>query len=107
MKKILIMLLIAVFSMNCVAQTYTVKGNTYSSVKKSTKKEGVKTPYTWEDSKGNTYQIYILDNGRCYVNRISGTTGKQYRQYLDEDVSKDIAKKCGIIYTYIKKTKKK
>ena len=58
MKKILIMLLLAVMSINCVAQTYTVKGNTYSSVRKSTKKEGVKTPYTWEDSKGNAYQIY-------------------------------------------------
>lgn len=107
MKKILIMLLLAVLSINCVAQTYTVKGNTYTSVKKSTKKEGIKTPYTWEDSKGNTYQIYILDNGRCYVNRVSGTTGKQYRQYLSEDVSKDIAKKVGVAYTYVKKSKSK
>lgn len=107
MKKILIMLLLAVMSINCVAQTYTVKGNTYSSVRKLTKKEGTKTPYTWEDSKGNTYSIYILPDGRCYTNRVSGTTGKEYRSYLKEEISKDIAKKVGVNYTYVKKNKKK
>ena len=107
MKKFIIMLLLAVMSINCVAQTYTVKGNTYSNVKKSTKKEGTKTPYTWEDSKGNTYLIYILPDGRCYTNRVSGTTGKPYRAYLKEEISKDIAKKCNVQYTYVKKSKKK
>lgn len=107
MKKILIMLLLAVLSMNMCAQTYTVKGNTYSSVKKSTKKEGIKTPYTWEDSKGNTYPIYILPDGRCYINRVSSTTGKEYRAYLKEEISRDIAKKCNVQYTYVKKSKKK
>ena len=107
MKKFLIILLLAVMSINCVAQTYTVKGNTYTSVSAKKKTEGKKTPYQYEARDGQKYDIYILPDGRCYTNRVSGTTGKPYRAYLKEEISKDIAKKVGVKYTYVKKSKKK
>lgn len=107
MKKILIMLLLAVMSMNVCAQSYKVEGNTYTSVSAKKKTEGKKTPYQYESRDGQKYDIYILDDGRCYTNRVSGTTGKPYRSYLKEEISRDIAKKVGISYTYVKKSKKK
>ena len=107
MKKILVMLLIAVLSMNMCAQSYKVEGNTYTSVSAKNKTEGKKTPYQYESRDGQKYDIYILDDGRCYTNRVSGTTGKEYRAYLKEEISKDIAKKVGVKYTYVKKSKKK
>ena len=107
MKKILIMLLIAVFSMNVCAQSFVVKDNTYTSVSAKKKTEGKKTPYQYESRDGQKYDIYILDDGRCYTNRVSGTTGKPYRSYLKEEISKDIAKNVGVKYTYVKKSKKK
>ena len=103
MKKILVMLLIAVFSMNVCAQSFVVKDNTYTSASSKKKVEGKKTPYQYESRDGQKYDIYILDDGRCYTNRVSGTTGKAYRSYLKEEISKDIAKKCGVKYTYVKK----
>lgn len=106
MKKILIMLLFAVLSMNVCAQSYKVEGNTYTSVSSKKKVEGKKTPYQYESRDGKKYDIYILDDGRCYTNRVSGTTGKPYRSYLKEEISKDIAKRVGIVYTYVKKSKK-
>ena len=107
MKKILIMLLLAVLSINCVAQSYKVEGNTYTSISSKKKVEGKKTPYQYESRDGQKYDIYILDDGRCYTNRVSGTTGKSYRAYLKEEISRDIAKKCNVQYTYVKKSKKK
>lgn len=107
MKKILVMLLIAVLSMNVCAQSFVVKDNTYTSVSAKKKTEGKKTPYTYEARDGQKYPIYILPDGRCYTNRVSGTTGKEYRAYLKEEISKDIAKKCNVQYTYVKKSKKK
>lgn len=107
MKKILVMLLIAVLSMNVCAQSYKVEGNTYTSVNAKKKIEGKKTSYQYEARDGQKYDIYILPDGRCYINRVSGTTGKEYRAYLKEEISKDIAKKCNIQYTYVKKSRKK
>lgn len=107
MKKILVMLLLAVMSMNVCAQSYKVEGNTYTSVSSKKKVESKKTPYQYESRDGQKYDIYILDDGRCYTNRISNTSGKEYRSYLKEEISKDIAKKCNVQYTYVKKSKKK
>ena len=101
------MLLLAVMSVNMTAQSFVVKDNTYTSVSSKKKVEGKKTPYQYESRDGQKYDIYILDDGRCYTNRVSSTTGKEYRAYLKEEISKDIAKKVGINYTYVKKSKKK
>ena len=107
MKKFIIMLLLAVMSVNMTAQSFVVKDNTYTSVSSKKKIEGKKTPYQYDSKDGQKYDIYILPDGRCYTNRVSGTTGKPYRSYLKEEISKDIAKKVGVNYTYVKKNKKK
>lgn len=107
MKKILVMLLIAVMSMNVCAQSFVVKDNVYTTASSKKKVEGKKTPYQYESRDGQKYDIYILDDGRCYTNRVSGTTGKPYRSYLKEEISRDIAKKVGVAYSYVKKSKKK
>jgi len=66
----------------------------------------VATPYTWTDSKGKTYPIYLSANGRAYVMRVSGKTGKEYRHYLGEEISRTICKEMGVEYKEMN-TKKK
>lgn len=107
MKKFLIMLLFAVMSLNVCAQSFVVKDNVYTTTSSKKKVEGKKTSYQYEARDGHKYDIYILPDGRCYTNRVSGTTGKEYRAYLKEEISRDIAKKCNVQYTYVKKSKKK
>lgn len=68
------------------------------SVKKA-KTEPVVTDFQWEDSKGNQYPILVNpDSGRCFVIKVSGKTGKEYKQYLDADVCKTVCKEVGIAY---------
>lgn len=77
---------------------YTKEGNIFKTekVQKSSTEEA--TGFLWEDSKGNQYTIYIGPSGACYVHRISQKTGKQYKYYLGEDISKDICKSLGKEY---------
>lgn len=68
------------------------------SVKKA-KTEPVVTDFQWEDSKGNQYPILVNpDSGRCYVVKVSGKTGKEYKQYLDAEVAKQVCKEVGVAY---------
>ena len=53
--------------MTADAQTYKQEGNTFSSVKTTKTVTPDKTPYTWKDSKGNEYPIYISSTGSCFV----------------------------------------
>lgn len=83
------------------AQSFQCKGTNYSSVstpKQTTKAE--KTPYTWTDSKGQKYDIYISKKGSCFIQKISSKTGKEYKQYLKPDVSQDICQKMGREYKH-------
>lgn len=111
MKKFLQMMLvvlIASFSvLPCEAQAQTKReGNTFiQQPSRNSATSAVKTKYIWEDTKGNSYQIYITSNGRCFVNKVSSKTGKEYKYYLDEETSKTIAKEMGI--TYVPKQSKK
>lgn len=85
------------------------EGNTLvSAPSKSSKGKMVltKTPYTKKTSKGDIYPIYInMETGRCYLKRVSKTTGNEYNQSLSEEDSKEVCKKMNIPYTY--KSKKK
>lgn len=109
MKKIiyLIMFMLTII-VNCNAQTFNVNGDNYTNVSNRGRQsaKGTETKYTWSDRSGNSYKIFILENGRCYVNKTSAKTGKEYKYYLSEDISKDVASKVGIDYTYVKKSKK-
>lgn len=94
------------FSVEASAQSFHRKGNVFEQV--STRKSSAtatKTVYTWKDSKGNNYPIFVTKSGRCFVNKTSGKTGKEYKYYLDEEISKQVCKEMGI--TYVPKKSKK
>ena len=50
-----------------------------------------KTGFTWKDSKGDEYPVYIAHTGSCFVIKNS-KNGEDYRAYLDEEVSEQIRK---------------
>lgn len=89
--------------------SFTTDGNTYRSVASVTKNVPQKdsatsiTPYTYE-VKGVNYPIHIGHTGSCYIVRVSKKSGKQYRQYLGEEISRDICHKMNRQYTAKKKS---
>ena len=103
MRKLIILLTLimsVITSSNLFAQNATIlstgeeysrNGNTFSSITKS-KQSSELTPYTWKDSKGNEYSIYISASGSCYVIKTSKKTGKEYKSYLPKEVSAAIFK---------------
>ena len=50
-----------------------------------------KTDFTWKDSKGDEYPVYIAHTGSYFIIRTS-KSGDDYRAYLGEEVSKQIRK---------------
>ena len=85
MKKIIIAV-IMLLSCNVGVQAQSVerKGNNFTQVSKETK-----TQYTYTDSKGNVYPVYLSSTGKAFVKKVSKKTGKEYKQYLP-DVGKQI-----------------
>ena len=94
-----LLLLVLAMGLAANAQTYTRSGNTFISSKgEQVKAEPVKTKFTWKDSKGKKYPVYISSNGSCFVIKISAKTGKEYRNYLGPEISQQICKELGIEY---------
>lgn len=87
MKKI-ILAAIMLFSLNMGIQAQSVerKGNNFTQVsnKKEVSEKEVKTKYTYTDSKGSVYPIYLSSTGKAFIKKVSKKTGKEYRQYLPE-----------------------
>ena len=50
-----------------------------------------KTGFTWKDSKGDEYPVYIAHTGSCFVIKTS-KSGEDYRAYLGKEVSEQICK---------------
>ena len=98
MKKLLIcLMLMLAFNATINAQTYTREGNTFiSSTGERVKAE--KTKFTWKDSKGKEYPVYISHTGSCFIIRISKKTGKEYRNYLGPEISQQICKELNVEY---------
>lgn len=85
------------------AQTkYEQNGKTFKQVQseKAIKKgaEPLATGFTWEDSKGVKYPIYISNAGKgsAYIVRTSNKTGKVYKAYLGKEITEDIKKQLNI-----------
>jgi len=96
MKKILLCAICIAFGATLSAQNYTRNGKEFSVVKQVSKKvSDEKTGYTWKDSKGNVYDIYITAKNACYTIRVSQKTGNEYRAYLPKEASYEIAKELG------------
>lgn len=70
---------------------YTRHGNTFVTVKMQKSSPAIPTKYTWRDSEGKDYTIYLTATS-CYIIKISKKTGKEYKQYLPKEVRAEIAK---------------
>ena len=70
--------------MGIIAQNINREGNNFTQVasKKSQGKETI-TEYTYTDSKGKVYQVYLSSTGKAFIKRIS-KNGNEYKQYLPE-----------------------
>lgn len=103
MKKFFIMVALVLGTMTAVANDstsvkYEVVDNVYKSVKQSKPKAvGIPTPYFYKIKEQN-YPILLSVNGRAYVIRISQKSGKEYKYYLGEDISRDICAKMNVEY---------
>lgn len=97
MTKLLIMLVLLCVGLTSNAQNYTREGNTFVSTK-TVKSEPVKTKFTWKDSKGNEYPVYVSSTGSCFVIKGKDKNGKDKRTYLGPEISKQICKELGIEY---------
>lgn len=107
MKKFIIIVLIALITpMYCFSQNnnYKKEGKTIiqtSTARQSSSKD-VQTEYTYKDTKGNTYPIFLHQYTKgekagkwgCYVIKTSAKTGKEYKYYIPngEEIAKDIMK---------------
>ena len=78
------------------AQDYVRNGKEFSSVQKSSSSTDKKSGYTYKDSKGKVYDIYVSASGACYIIRTSAKTGKTYKSYLSKEISSDICRELGI-----------
>ena len=91
MKKIIIaaimLLALGMNNSNTYAQSVVKSGNTFTQVSnnggKSESKE-TKTEYTYKDSKGNVYPIYLSSTGKAFIKKVSKKSGKEYKQYMPE-----------------------
>lgn len=88
MKKIIIAA-IMLFSLNVGVQAQSVvkSGNNFTQVTNKGGKSGgkeTKTQYTFKDSKGNVYPVYLSASGKAFIKRVSKKTGKEYKQYMPE-----------------------
>ena len=86
-------------------KSFKCEGNTYSSTGRvnTNSSAPISTGFEWTDSKGNKYPIYISASGSCYIIKKSNKTGKDYKQYMKPEISKDICAKLGREYKGKKK----
>lgn len=113
MKRIVltIALMLAATSAAFSQKAFVTDGNTYRPTASVTKNVPQKdstvtlTPYTYELKDGSKLHIHIGKTGSCYIVRTSKRTGNQYRQYLGEEISRDICTKMGREYKAKKSNK--
>ena len=83
MKKLFLIVCLALLGSVVYAQEVVRNGNTFTQVSKKKQKEAFKTtPYTYVASDGKKYPVYISGNGKYFIIRTSAKSGKEYRQYL-------------------------
>ena len=94
MKKLFILLLF-LLPFACMAQDVVRNGKNYTKVSQSDKKE-IQTEFTYT-VKDVVYPIYVGPTGSCYIKRVS-KNGNIYKQYLGEEISREICKEIGVEY---------
>lgn len=81
----------------------TREGKTFIAQGTKTKAENVKTEYSYTDTDGKTYEIWLSKNGRAFIIRVSKTGKDYYRKYLGEEISRQICQEIGREYVETKK----
>ena len=98
MKKVILTIAIVIASMvagNAQDRTtnFTQEGKTFVQQKAGrTSKTAEPTGYTWRDSKGNEYPLFLhtytkgekAGRTTCYVFKTSAKTGKEYKYYIPD-----------------------
>ena len=98
MKKVIITIAIVIASMSLAnaqdrTPNFTQEGRTFVQQKAGrTSKTAEPTGYTWKDSKGNEYPLFLhtytkgekAGRTTCYVVKTSAKTGKEYKYYLPD-----------------------
>lgn len=97
MKKIIIAaIMLFSLSLGVQAQSVVKSGNNFTQVTNKGGKSGgkeTKTQYTYTDSKGTVYPVYLSSTGKAFIKKVSKKTGKEYKQYIPE-VGKQINPKA-------------
>jgi hypothetical protein len=79
-----LMLLVA----TCPAKAQEVQrnGNNFTQVakEKTSESKETKTEFTYTDTKGNVYPVYLSSTGKAFIKKISKKTGKEYKFYIPE-----------------------
>lgn len=90
---------------NSKSNNVTREGKTFIAQSSANKSDGenVKTEYSYTDTDGKTYEIWLSKNGRAYIRRVSAKTDKEYKKYLGEEISRQICKELGREYNELKK----
>lgn len=72
------------------------EGKNFTQTSAIQKSSDIKTEYTYT-IREVSYPVWITKNSRCYILRIS-KNGNEYKQYLPEEVSRQIADELGVEY---------
>lgn len=102
---VLISLIVACGTSTIKAQDYSRDGKVFKTVKISVS-DDIKTNYTWEDKKGNSYPIVLhkVSKGsnagkyNAYVLKKSEKTGNTYKYYIPKgiEIASEISKEMGL-----------
>lgn len=86
MKKLFIAaIMLLSMNMGICAQSVTRQGNTFTQVSNQrTAGKETKTQYVYKDSKGKEYPVWLSSTGKAFIKKVSGKTGKEYKQYVPE-----------------------
>ena len=88
MKKLFIAaIMLLSWNVGVQAQSVVKSGNTFTQVSNKGGKSGgkeTKTRYTFKDSKGNVYPVYLSASGKAFIKKVSKKTDKEYKQYVPE-----------------------
>lgn len=93
--------LCCIASAKAFGQEVIREGKNFTQVQTVQKASDTKTVFTYT-IRDTVYPIWITKNGRCYIVRTS-KNGNEYRQYLPENVSREIAAELGVTYVETKK----
>lgn len=96
--KIIVLFMLMIIGMYDADAQVTREGNTFVAEQTSSSSSNTKTEYTYVDTDGKEYPVYISKNGRCFIYRVSKKTNKPYKKYLPEEVSRTICEELGREY---------